>query len=74
MRRGRSEIYNMGVLCGNSKERGYLEDLDKKGDKMKVDFNEFNWVVVDWIDVDQDKNKWQAGIASYQAAELTACP
>ena len=26
---GRSEIYNMGILCGNPKERGYLENLDK---------------------------------------------
>jgi hypothetical protein len=27
---GRSEIYNMGIFCGNPKERVYLEDLEKK--------------------------------------------
>jgi hypothetical protein len=30
---GSSEIYNMGILCGNPKERGYLEDLEKMGIK-----------------------------------------
>jgi len=44
----------MGILCGKPKERDYLEDLDK----MKVDLNEIVWVVVEWIDVDQDRNKW----------------
>jgi hypothetical protein len=39
---GRSEIYNMRILCGNPKERDYLENLDKNEDKMKVDLNEIN--------------------------------
>lgn len=43
----------------NMKERYHLENLRSDGDNIKKGFKEVGFQGVGWINLDEDRNKWQ---------------
>jgi len=54
----RRDVY--GFWWGNLRERDHLEDTRSWEDTIKMDLREVGWAGIDWIDVAQDREKWQA--------------
>jgi len=57
---GRTEVYTR-FWWGNLRERGHLEDPNRGWkDNIKMELQEVGCVGMDWIDVAQDRERWQA--------------
>jgi len=57
---GRGEVYT-GFWWGNLKERDHLEDSRLRWeDNIKMDLQEVEFWGMDWIDLAEDRDRWQA--------------
>ena len=54
------EEVNTGFLWGNLRERPLGRPIRRWKDNIKIDLQEVGWVGMDWIDLAQDRNTWQA--------------
>jgi len=60
---GIKDIRKPGALVfwwGNLRERDHLEDLHKWEDNIKMDLQEVVCEVMGWIDLAQDRGRWQS--------------
>jgi hypothetical protein len=57
---GRGEVYT-GFWWGNLEERDHLEDTRLRWeDNIKIDLQEVEFWGMDWIDLAEDRDRWQA--------------
>jgi hypothetical protein len=57
---GRGEVYT-GFWWGNLREKRPLGRIRRRWeDNIKMDFQEVGWGGKDWIELDQDKDRWRA--------------
>lgn len=56
---GEREEVHTEFWWGKMRKRDHLEDLGIDGRIIKKDLQETGWSIVEWINLDQDRNRWR---------------